>query len=73
MDYFVRLEDEFYAAFDQNIQIAMAVTQRISGALQDALTEDAEVQAVAERMKQIRKDNTDRQLGQFSEMPTSQP
>ena len=69
MDYFVRLEDEYYAASDQSIQVAMAVTQRISGALQDALPEDADVQAMAERMKQLRKDNTDRQRGEFSDPP----
>ena len=73
MDYFIRLDDEYYAASDQSIQVAMAVTQRISGALQDALPEDADVQAMAERMKQLRKDNSDRQRGQFSDPPVFDP
>lgn len=73
MDYFIRLNDEYYAASDQSIQVAMAVTQRISGALQDALPEDADVQAMAERMKQLRKDNSDRQRGQFSDPPVFDP
>ena len=73
MDYFIRLDDDYYFASDQSIQMAMAVTQRISGALQDALPEDAEVKAIAERMKQVRQDNNARQRGQFSDPPVFDP
>ena len=73
MDYFIRLDDDYYFASDQSIQMAMAVTQRISGALQDALPEDADVKAMAERMKQVRQDNNARQRGQFSDPPAFDP
>ena len=41
--YFLSLEDDFYVSSEQSIQVAMAVSQRVAGALQDALPEDAEV------------------------------
>ena len=68
--YFISLEDEYYVASDQSIQVAMAVSQRIAGALQDALPEDADATAMGERIKALRASDTARQRGEVSEPPT---
>ena len=70
VSYFLSLEDDFYGPSEQSIQVAMAVSQRVAGALQDALPEDAEVTAMGERMQQLREDNTARQRGEYSDPPT---
>ena len=46
VSYFFRLSDAYYAAASNEIQVAMAVSQRISGALSDALPDDPEVQSL---------------------------
>ncbi|MGB1618244.1 MAG: DUF2723 domain-containing protein [Flavobacteriales bacterium] len=71
--YFLSLEDDFYVSSEQSIQVAMAVSQRVAGALQDALPEDAEVAAMGERMQQLRADNSARQRGEYSDPPTFDP
>ena len=71
--YFLSLEDDFYVSSDQSIQVAMAVSQRVAGALQDAMPEDAEVAAMGERMQQLRADNLARQRGEYSDPPTFDP
>ena len=71
--YFLSLEDDFYVSSDQSIQVAMAVSQRVAGALQDAMPEDAEVAAMGERMQQLRADNSARQRGDYSDSPTFDP
>jgi len=71
--YFLSLEDDFYVSSEQSIQVAMAVSQRVAGALQDALPEDADVAAMGERMQQLRADNSARQRGEYSDPPTFDP
>ena len=68
--YFISLSDEYYLASDNSIQMAMAVSQRIAGALQDALPEDPDVIAMGTLMTQLRADNSDRKRGQFSDPAT---
>ena len=71
--YFISMEDEYFAAADNSIQMAMAVSSRVSGALQDALPQDADVMAMAERMTQLRSDQTARQRGEYSDPPVFDP
>jgi len=71
--YFISLEDEFYIGSDNSIQVAMAVSQRIVGALQDALPEDAEVVAMGDLMTQLRSDNSARQRGEYANPPIFDP
>ena len=68
--YFISLEDEYYVASDQSIQVAMAVSQRIAGALQDALPDDAEATEMGERIKALRASDSARQRGEVSDPPT---
>lgn len=67
VSYFISLEDEYYFASDNSIQMAMAVSQRIAGALQDALSDDPDVVAMGTLLTQLRGDNADRKRGQFSD------
>ena len=71
--YYFALDDTYYSAASSEIQLAMAVTQRISGALSDALPNDEEVQAMAEAMTQLRSDQSARQSGPLSDPPVFNP
>ena len=68
--YFISLEDEYYVASDQSIQVAMAVSQRIAGALQDALPDDAEATEMGETIKALRASDSARQRGEVYDPPT---
>ena len=70
LTYFISLEDEYYVASDQSIQVAMAVSQRIAGALQDALPDDAEATEMGETIKALRASDSARQRGEVSDPPT---
>ena len=50
--------------------MAMAVSQRIAGSLQDALPDDPDVVAMGALLTQLRGDNADRKRGQFSDPAT---
>ena len=67
--YYIALDDKYYSAANNEIQVAMAVTQRISGALSDALPDDADVQAMMDAMTQLRQDQISRQSGPLSDPP----
>ena len=73
VNYYIALDDAFYTAASSEIQVAMAVTQRISGALSDALPEDPEVTAMTEEMSQLRSDQSARQRGPLSDPPVFNP
>ena len=73
VSYFFRLSDAYYAAASNEIQVAMAVSQRISGALSDALPDDPEVQAITERMSALRSEQSARQQGPLSDPPVFDP
>lgn len=67
--YFIALDDAFYALASNEIQMSMAVAQRLSGALSDALPDDPGVQAMAERLSQLREDRNKRSNGPLSDPP----
>ena len=71
--YFISLDDAYYAAASSEIQVAMAVSQRISGALSDALPDDEDVQAMSARLSQLRNDQTNRANGPLSDPPVFDP
>jgi len=71
--YYIALDDAYYSAASSEIQVAMAVTQRISGSLSDALPDDEEVQAMAETMSQLRSAQSARQQGPLSDPPVFNP
>ena len=48
----------------------MAVSQRIAGALQDALPDDAEATEMGETIKALRASDSARQRGEVSDPPT---
>ena len=73
VNYYIALDDAFYTAASSEIQVAMAVTQRISGALSDALPDDPEVTAMTEEMSQLRSDQSARQRGPLSDPPVFNP
>ena len=73
VDYFFSLDEARYAAASNEIQMAMAVSQRVSGALSDALPDDAEVQAMADAMSQLLSDRTARQRGPLSDPAVFDP
>ena len=62
--YFISLDDAYYAASESSIQMSLAVNQRVSSALDRALPDDADVQAVVERMQSLRDNRASRQRGQ---------
>ena len=66
---FFSLDDAHYAAASNEIQMAMAVSQRVSGALSDALPDDPEVQVIVEAMSQLLSDRSARQKGPLSDPP----
>jgi len=53
--------------------MAMAVSQRVAGALSDALPEDPEVEAISAAMSQLLKDRTARQNGPLSDPAVFNP
>jgi len=67
VSYFFSLEDGFYAAATTEIQMAMAVSQRVSGALVDALPDDPEAQRLDAEMTQLLLDRSNRQNGPLSD------
>jgi hypothetical protein len=73
VNYFFSLEDDYYFAANSEIQMAMAVSQRVAGALSDALPEDPEVEAISAAMSQLLKDRTARQNGPLSDPAVFNP
>lgn len=73
VDWYLSLDDPYYGSASSAIQLAMAVSQRISGALSDALPDDPEVQALVDRMADLRQDQSDRQRGPLSDPPVFDP
>ena len=73
VNYFFSLEDDYYLAANSEIQMAMAVSQRVAGALSDALPEDPEVEAISAAMSQLLKDRTARQNGPLSDPAVFNP
>lgn len=66
--YFISLDDQYFASASSSIQMSLAVTQRVSGALEDALPNDADAQSMAERMMSLREMHTARQRGERPEV-----
>ena len=71
--YYIALDDAYYATASSEIQVAMAVSQRVSGALSDALPADEDVEAMSERLSQLRNDQTNRANGPLSDPPVFDP
>jgi hypothetical protein len=66
--YFISLDDQYFASASSSIQMSLAVTQRVSGALEDALPNDVDAQSMAERMISLREMHTARQRGERPEV-----
>jgi len=73
VNYFFSLDDAYYLAANNEIQMAMAVSQRVSGALSDALPDDPEIEAITSAMSQLQKDRSARQNGPLSDPAVFDP
>ena len=73
VNYFFSLDDAYYAAASNEIQMAMAVSQRVSGALSDAMPDDPEVKAITAAMSQLLTDRSARQKGPLSDPAVFDP
>ena len=73
VNYFLSLDDAYYLAANNEIQMAMAVSQRVSGALSDALPDDPDVQAITAAMGQLQSDRSARQKGPLSDPAVFDP